>query len=315
MDQQAGRRAAGAGNDPRRLTPRNVVWMGSDRCGPAPSSGLVRMRRLTDTGASGHRPTNRRMGPQSASGPMPLGSGFAAQSPSAHARPSGGTRMHPRNRLRRTVGLLSALALAATFVSPASAVGPPPVKVQILGLNDFHGQLEVVTADRQLGRPDRRPDRRRVHPRPACFPAGGVEYLATHVRNLRAENPQHRVRLGRRPDRRDAAAVGACSTTSRRSRPSTSWASTTTASATTSSTRASTSCCACSTATARSRLRPGAQDGCHPVDGCGDGDGYRGADVRLPRGQRRVQGHRQDDLPALRRSSASRAASRWRSSA
>ena len=41
--------------------------------------------------------------------------------------------------------------------------------------------------------------------------------------------------------------------------------------------------------------------GCHPVDGCHDGDGFAGADFQLPRGQRRRHGDRPDDLPALRR--------------
>jgi 5'-nucleotidase len=100
--------------------------------------------------------------------------------------------MQPRNRRRRTFGLLSALALAATFVSPVSAVGPPPVKVQILGLNDFHGQLQVVAPTASsAGRIGALTAGACVAP--ACIPAGGVEYLATHVRALRAENPRNTI--------------------------------------------------------------------------------------------------------------------------
>ncbi len=45
---------------------------------------------------------------------------------------------------------------------------------------------------------------------PTCFAAGGAEYLSTHVRELCGqETPEHVVRLGRRPDRRDALHLGA----------------------------------------------------------------------------------------------------------
>ena len=72
------------------------------------------------------------------------------------------------------------------------------MSVQILGLNDYHGQLEAVEPGRQLGRPDRLADRhrhrtrrprRRVPARRPASPAGGTEYLATHVANLKATNP------------------------------------------------------------------------------------------------------------------------------
>ena len=49
-------------------------------------------------------------------------------------------------------------------------------EIQILGLNDFHGQLEFVPSTSSGGRI-------------GATAAGGVEWLATHVRNLRAENP------------------------------------------------------------------------------------------------------------------------------
>ena len=55
-----------------------------------------------------------------------------------------------------------------------------PVKVQLLAINDFHGHLESTTAGK-VGRGTlRRRDR---------VPAGGAEYLATHVRLLSRRKP------------------------------------------------------------------------------------------------------------------------------
>jgi 5'-nucleotidase len=76
----------------------------------------------------------------------------------------------------RILGLaLAALAIAVPGVAQAKpgkskGKGPKPVSVQLLGLNDFHGQLEaldpLVTSSGRVG----------------STPAGGVEYFATHVR-------------------------------------------------------------------------------------------------------------------------------------
>ena len=83
--------------------------------------------------------------------------------------------------------LLGALLLVA---APATAKnGPSPraeeraqtTRIQILGLNDFHGNLRP---------PDETSSSGRIGPAlPAGVAAGGVEYLATHVRQLRATNP------------------------------------------------------------------------------------------------------------------------------
>ena len=51
-------------------------------------------------------------------------------------------------------------------------------EIQILGLNDFHGNLEPPTGSSG-----------RIGGTEAAGNAGGVEYLATHVRTLRATNP------------------------------------------------------------------------------------------------------------------------------
>jgi 5'-nucleotidase len=74
----------------------------------------------------------------------------------------------------RILGLaLAALAIvvpATAQAKPGKGKGPKPVEVQLLGLNDFHGQLEAldpaVTSSGRVG----------------TVPAGGVEYFATHVR-------------------------------------------------------------------------------------------------------------------------------------
>jgi 5'-nucleotidase len=54
-------------------------------------------------------------------------------------------------------------------------------KIQILGLNDFHGNLRP---------PDETTSSGRIGPAlPVGIAAGGIEYLATHVRRLEATNP------------------------------------------------------------------------------------------------------------------------------
>lgn len=82
----------------------------------------------------------------------------------------------------RLLSLVVALALVlATFAS----VGAKPtgtVDVQILAVNDFHGNLEPPTSSSGC-----------VPAISGCpapnIPAGGAEYLATHISNLRALNP------------------------------------------------------------------------------------------------------------------------------
>jgi 5'-nucleotidase len=76
--------------------------------------------------------------------------------------------------------------------SPSATGKAQTTKIQILGLNDFHGQLEVVpAASSSGGRIGRSTGSGATFScvLPACTPAGGVEYLATHVANLRSTNP------------------------------------------------------------------------------------------------------------------------------
>jgi 5'-nucleotidase len=79
------------------------------------------------------------------------------------------------------ITLVAALLAAALIVAaPAAAAGKRkhhpkrPVRVQLLGINDFHGHLEASTSGRVSRSRRPRDD----------VPAGGVEYLATHIRTL-----------------------------------------------------------------------------------------------------------------------------------
>ena len=96
------------------------------------------------------------------------------------------------------------LAVALVAAAPADAREKKkrperPVEVQLLGINDFHGHLESATSGRIGRNTVRRRDR---------VPAGGAEYLATHVRLLSRRRPEHARGLCRRPGRRQPAAFG-----------------------------------------------------------------------------------------------------------
>src|SRR3954471_17658601 len=76
--------------------------------------------------------------------------------------------------------VLATMAAALLVVAPAQAKKPPkPLKVQLLGINDFHGHLEASPPAyvSRTGDPDLR------------VPAGGIEYLATHIRMLKRRHP------------------------------------------------------------------------------------------------------------------------------
>jgi len=78
--------------------------------------------------------------------------------------------------------------------SSKAAENAKTTEIQILGLNDFHGNLEPPSGSGgrigALTDVDPDPDVTNLQClAPTCFEAGGVEYLATHVRALRATNP------------------------------------------------------------------------------------------------------------------------------
>jgi 5'-nucleotidase len=69
------------------------------------------------------------------------------------------------------------IALLTLLALPCAALAQGDVKVQLLGLNDFHGHLESTTPGT-------------IAPDPASprVPAGGAEYLATHLRQKERAN-------------------------------------------------------------------------------------------------------------------------------
>jgi len=106
----------------------------------------------------------------------------------------------PGLRRRTPVALAAALAavLAAGLSAAPSSAAPKAGKkaakastteVQILGLNDFHGALEEPggSGGRIGSLSGTSPNQTCLAP--TCYEAGGAEYLATHVRDLRATNP------------------------------------------------------------------------------------------------------------------------------
>ena len=88
--------------------------------------------------------------------------------------------------MRKAILAVATLAVAVVAPIAGAAGDPSPIavekaqttEIQILGLNDFHGNLEPPTGSGG-----------RIGGSEAAGNAGGVEYLATHVRALRAENP------------------------------------------------------------------------------------------------------------------------------
>jgi 5'-nucleotidase len=85
---------------------------------------------------------------------------------------------------RRAAAGLGVTALATALVAGAPAAGaaptttppgPPPVELQLLALNDFHGQLEPPSGSSS-----------RLPGFAGDVPFGGAEYLATQVRQLEA---------------------------------------------------------------------------------------------------------------------------------
>jgi 5'-nucleotidase len=99
--------------------------------------------------------------------------------------------------LRRLFAILTAITLLLAMTTPTViAKASKPQDIQILALNDFHGQLEVVNPIASSGgrigslQGPRGSETCIPGGSPNCIPAGGVEYLATHVRALKTDNPQ-----------------------------------------------------------------------------------------------------------------------------
>ncbi len=183
--------------------------------------------------------------------------------------------MIPTIRHRRPLAAVASVLLLIAVVAPAAiAKDPKTTDIQILALNDFHGQLEVVdpvvsSAGRIGSLQGSRPNQTCIPGgTPNCIPAGGAEYLATHVRDLRAENPSGTVfvtagdNIGATPllsalfhdeptiEALDLMGLDFASVGNHEFDEG---------------------------IDELLRMQNG---GCHPVDGCGDGDGFKGADFQ-----------------------------------
>ena len=132
---------------------------------------------------------------------------------------------------------------------------PPPVEVQILGLNDFHGNLEPPAGS--SGRIE-------------GIDAGGAAYLATHVADARGHQPRQHGRWCR-----PATSIGASPLLSAlfHDEPTI---------------EAMNEIGLDLNAVGNHEFDEGTDEllrmqegGCHPVDGCLDGDGFAGADFEF----------------------------------
>ena len=86
-------------------------------------------------------------------------------------------------RSRRTSWLVACAALLAALLSAAPAVAAKEGKektidVQLLAINDFHGNLQPPAGSSG-----------RITTPTGPVDAGGVEYLATHLKQLEQTNP------------------------------------------------------------------------------------------------------------------------------
>jgi 5'-nucleotidase len=93
--------------------------------------------------------------------------------------------------LRRAAAIGISIAMLVTMSVPMVAAAES-IDVQILGLNDFHGQLEVVDPVVSSGGRIGPLSSGQCNP-PGCMRAGGAAYLATHVNQLKATNPRNTV--------------------------------------------------------------------------------------------------------------------------
>lgn len=85
-------------------------------------------------------------------------------------------------RFRARPAVMAAAALASLAAVPVAAAHNrhrPPVALELLAINDFHGQLEKAPATSSSGVV--------TVPGGVRVPAGGAEYLASHLDRLRAE--------------------------------------------------------------------------------------------------------------------------------
>ena len=100
------------------------------------------------------------------------------------------TRHRASTRRLTAAALLIALAFAipaAAFAAKPPNAGPPNVNVQLVAINDFHGNLNPPTGSG--GRVGTVANDAACTPANNCAFAGGVTYLAADVKALRQANP------------------------------------------------------------------------------------------------------------------------------
>jgi 5'-nucleotidase len=147
--------------------------------------------------------------------------------------------------------LVAVLVLIPAAVSAAKSSAPPgAVNVQLLAINDFHGNLQPPSGSSG---------------RVGATVAGGVEYLATHIKNLEATNPDRTLEVAAG----DLIGASPLLSAAFHDEPTI---------------EAMNALGLDLSAVGNHEFDEGVDEllriqngGCHPVDGCQDGDGYAGA--------------------------------------
>ena len=164
--------------------------------------------------------------------------------------------------------------LVPTAISAARPPNTPPgdVNVQLLAINDFHGNLQPPAGSSG---------------RVGSTLAGGVEYLATHIKALEATNPDRTLEVAAG----DLIGASPLLSAAFHDEPTI---------------EAMNALGLDISAVGNHEFDEGVDEllrmqngGCHPVDGCQDGDGFAGADFQFLAANVVVQEQRQADLPGL----------------
>ncbi len=164
----------------------------------------------------------------------------------------------PRRRRRISIVLISVLALALSSV-PATADDSKPSKpkgavdVQILAINDFHGNLQPPTGSSGRIGPSGTPE------------YGGAAFLATHLHTLEATNPKNTVIVSAGDMIGASPLLSALFHDEPTIEAANLWGLDFNAVGNHEFDEGI------------AELKRMARGGCHPVDGCQDGDGFRGA--------------------------------------